>query len=317
MLPFSVSCSFNESTSSDDKNRDISKYQDSEINHKDENQIAENLFKEILQITDGQFIGSCKVGEVYGDATIMLSSNLTASVNYSALGYSAEEYGDLKNVTTETGGELGTLIVRADWDNKIAGDGTLTMKILNEEFPHTIYVSIRGSGWAYFSYLELSNESFDKVKTILKDSKVSESETTTRKEIQSMTSTLVPNTELDIASMKLQEFSRIIMNNSTEEFPSILEDAMKIYHSRENMELIEIIDNTEKFYFSKWIVLNDSIISVKSSDNDDSIFEYEKYYVIQRKSDNRKFKYMIRGICALDGASQKFRIMKDIETKRL
>lgn len=311
------SCFVEESNVLDNQSGEVSTNDPTGVSKNDDRLIAERTFNDVMRVTDRQFIGSCKVGEVYGDATLIFSSNLSVNVNYSALGYSAVEYGDLNDMSLETDGELGTYIIRANWDNKVAGDGTFTMKVLNEEFPKNVYVSIRGSGWAYYSYLELSNEQFEKVKLILKDPNVNQNQETKIEKINESPSYLIQNTDLNIAYSVLDRFSQIVMDNNTNDFPEIFEREMDIYHSKENISLSEIMTTTEKSYFSKWLVLNDSIITIRPNEDDNYIFEYEKYYVIQRKSDGRILKYSIKGICGIDESSKKLRVLRDTETKKL
>ena len=311
------SCSLEESNVIDNQESEVSTNEPTGLTTNEEQLLAERTYKDVLQLTDRQFIGSCKVGEVYGDATLMLSSNLSVNVNYSALGYSAEEYGDLNDISLEPGGELGTYVIRANWDNKVAGDGTFTMKILNEEFPKNIYVSIRGSGWVYYSYLELSKEEFEKVKLILNDPNFKQPKSTTIEENNEIHLNLIENTDLNIARSALERLSQIVMDNSTIDFPEIFYKELDIYHAKENIELAEIMASTEKSYFSKWLVLKDSIISIKPNADDIFIFDYEKFYVIQRKSDGRVLRYSIKGICGIDESSKKIRMLRDTETRKL
>ena len=133
---------------------------------------AENSLQEILQITGNTFEGRCKVGNVYGSSFIKINEkNIT--VNYSAMGYSATESGNLENLEFRDDGERNTYRIKGEW---IKGS-FFRLEVSTQGKPNTAYLAIEGSGWIYYTYIKLSDEDFEKFINVLsKESQEDETE---------------------------------------------------------------------------------------------------------------------------------------------
>ncbi len=115
----------------------------------------------------------------------------------------------------------------------------------------------------------------------------------------------------------IYDLSDIIVLNTTQDFDLIFDDTLKVYHQSENRTLKSIIEGTEQKYFSKWIVLKDSIVSVSKSVQNLYRYNYNKFYEIIRKSDGKHFRYEIAGFYEINPTSGKISKLKDETTKRI
>lgn len=127
---------------------------------------AQVSLEKVLQITGNTFNGACKVGNVYGNATINFNGE-KVSVNYSAMGYSATASGVLENLKLVDDGENNTYSITGDWNNQASGDGHFRIEVFGADEPNTIYLAIEGSSWKYYDSKELSDEDFNKFITVL------------------------------------------------------------------------------------------------------------------------------------------------------
>jgi TonB family protein len=120
------------------------------------------------------------------------------------------------------------------------------------------------------------------------------------------------------ASGQLGQFSSLIENEDIDRFTDIFSSTMSIYHKYRDTPLSTIIANSKSRYFNKWIVLQDSVISVAATRNSKYEFIYNKVYVIQSKSepdDTRR--YLIEGVMKLDERTGKIIELDDTSTERL
>lgn len=116
---------------------------------------------------------------------------------------------------------------------------------------------------------------------------------------------------------KLNAHSEIIKSNSANNLFLVFDQEVRIYHASTNRNLESIIEATNNKYFSKWYVLNDSLISVIQDESNSNVFNYTKFYEIIRKSDGKIFKYYIEGYIEINPATGKFSVMKDLKTEKL
>lgn len=127
------------------------------------------------------FDGSCKVGYVQGESYFSFRkfSNKFPNifVSYSALGRSATEGGILRNIKFVNSGNFKTKIIVANWENfdkNHAGSGTFQLSVLDENYPNKLYVGISGYNWSYYINIELKENDFQDIVTLLDYSTLSQ-----------------------------------------------------------------------------------------------------------------------------------------------
>jgi uncharacterized protein (TIGR02145 family) len=144
---------------------------DSEIANNKEDGIS--LVNSIIQITGQDFNeGSSSSGFVKGEAVMKIipsESEIKVIVKYRYLMSSgiqeATERGHLENFVITDDGVNNTRIIRADWINQDAGNGTFVLKSYSEDDPKTIIAQINAKGdgnWYHSTRVELTDEEYDK-----------------------------------------------------------------------------------------------------------------------------------------------------------
>jgi hypothetical protein len=132
-----------------------------------------SLINSIIQITGQDFNkGSSSSGFVKGEAVMKIipsESDVQVIVKYRYLMSSgiqeATERGHLENFVITDDGVNNTKVIRADWINQDAGNGTFVLKSYNEDEPKTIIAQINAKGdgnWYHSTWVELTDEEYDK-----------------------------------------------------------------------------------------------------------------------------------------------------------
>lgn len=132
----------------------------------------EKTLKECLKITGYNFKGSCKIGDVYGDASITIDKDgKFCSVTYSALGMTATESGMLRNLKLNKKGGFknNTFEIVGDWEveGTEAQGAKFYFGIDSKGRPNTVICQIANNKFAHYDYLTLTDGNFLKIKEIL------------------------------------------------------------------------------------------------------------------------------------------------------
>lgn len=122
----------------------------------------------------------------------------------------------------------------------------------------------------------------------------------------------------DYASMKLNKFSSIVENEELDEFIEIFANKMRIYHNYRNTNIETIILNSRTRYFSKWIVLKDSVYDIVPSFKNNLEFVYKKFYKIQSRSNTDDIRvFNIEGMIKFDDQTGLIVELDDTFTERI
>jgi hypothetical protein len=271
-----------------------------------ESEIANNkekgisLINSIIQITGQDFNkGSSSSGFVKGEAVMKIipsETEVQVIVKYRYLMSSgiqeATERGHLENFVITDDGVNNTKVIRADWINQDAGNGTFVLKSYNEDEPKTIIAQINAKGdgnWYHSTWVELTDEEYDK---FLKAVSVNEESLVDLNNyiVDSLTfkvGKIVPESnELSADSKKIYyiqgcfknvemgDFYHYIFNRKDDKEISFwYSDVLKQFMSKDESPNSQLIGKKYDIFFS--------VENINISESED-IKDFQKFYIVKK-----------------------------------
>lgn len=210
---------------------------------------SETKLEECLSVTGVLFKGTHRSGYAYGEALIKLEKDGSfCRVDYSALGYNAVEDGKLTNFELKQKSSNNTYEIIADWNADGSSNGAkFSFEIIDDEKPNTIRCQITGAGftddgrpsWVHFSNLTLSDEKFQKIKTILSMNNKSMDNVIDKKKVETK------NSQPKVSKSRKQKEVKSSKNETNKIIAKFIN-----YEWIENDNYVFVDENGKEYYFT-------------------------------------------------------------------